>query len=609
MQILALEVEEGFFDGLNLAFSPGLNVVIGPRGSGKTSVIELIRFCFGVEPYTRQAAIDAREHALSVLGTSGRATVIADVDGERLRVSRAADDDEPRIFIQDRPIVLSQREIESVGVDAAGRLKIIDGFRTVEAEPTNVLIAELASLTVRLQDLASELATVRGQAVGLSSVPTELETAETAEQELSQSVAAARKERDRLTKIGDELAALSVRRAVFERAEAAIGKWQGEIESVSRKVPRLEQWPEAAQSVDPLTGVRRRVAEASASLRATLVELTASQDELTHLQEADRQRESDLADEARGLRKQVESVQAGVGDASRRVAQLRERAGQLSALLALEKQRTQEIAELQADRTKILDELDTLNDRRFAERSAIAERLRSELGPRIDIRLTQGAETSEYAAAITSALRGSGLHYKDLASKLAERLSPRELLESIEQADAGLISSIGKISTERATRLVDHIRSAGSGEIVTALIEDTADFLLLDGKEYKPTEILSTGQRCTVVLPLLLAHDDRMLAVDEPEAHLDNAFIVSTVIQALKARSGAQTICATHNANIPVLGEAARVIVLGSDGDRGFVRCADHLDDEPIVEAISSVMEGGRDAFRLRAEFYGANPA
>src|ERR1700688_4899359 len=128
MQILALEVEEGFFDGLNLAFSPGLNVVIGPRGSGKTSVIELIRFCFGVEPYTRQAAIDAREHALSVLGTSGRATVIADVDGERLRVSRAADDDEPRIFIQDRPIVLSQREIESVGVDAAGRLQIIDGF-------------------------------------------------------------------------------------------------------------------------------------------------------------------------------------------------------------------------------------------------------------------------------------------------------------------------------------------------------------------------------------------------------------------------------------------------------------------------------------------------
>ena len=47
MIIERVQVEEGFLDGLDLRFTKGLNVLIGPRGSGKTSVIELIRFCLG----------------------------------------------------------------------------------------------------------------------------------------------------------------------------------------------------------------------------------------------------------------------------------------------------------------------------------------------------------------------------------------------------------------------------------------------------------------------------------------------------------------------------------------------------------------------------------
>ena len=47
-----IQVEEGFLDGLDLTFVSGLNVLIGPRGSGKTSVIELIRFCLDVKGIT-----------------------------------------------------------------------------------------------------------------------------------------------------------------------------------------------------------------------------------------------------------------------------------------------------------------------------------------------------------------------------------------------------------------------------------------------------------------------------------------------------------------------------------------------------------------------------
>ena len=64
MIIRRMQVEGGFLDGLDLRFEPGLNVLIGGRGTGKSSIIELIRYCFdqhgsaAEEDQTR-----SREHA------------------------------------------------------------------------------------------------------------------------------------------------------------------------------------------------------------------------------------------------------------------------------------------------------------------------------------------------------------------------------------------------------------------------------------------------------------------------------------------------------------------------------------------------------------------
>ncbi len=43
MRIERIQIEEGFLNGFDIWPKPGLNVVIGARGTGKTSLIELIR--------------------------------------------------------------------------------------------------------------------------------------------------------------------------------------------------------------------------------------------------------------------------------------------------------------------------------------------------------------------------------------------------------------------------------------------------------------------------------------------------------------------------------------------------------------------------------------
>jgi hypothetical protein len=106
-------------------------------------------------------------------------------------------------------------------------------------------------------------------------------------------------------------------------------------------------------------------------------------------------------------------------------------------------------------------------------------------------------------------------------------------------------------------------------------------------------------------LPLILSHVNKMLIVDQPEDHIDNAFVAKTLIKVILSRNGqGQIIFSTHNPNIPVLGNAEMVLHLGSDGRRGFRLSAGPLTEKNTVTAISTVMEGGAEAFEKRANFY-----
>src|SRR5208337_2518431 len=151
MYIERVQIEEGFLDGLDVTFVPGLDVIIGARGTGKTSLIELIRFCLGVKGYTTESARRSVDHALSVLG-SGQVTVtLADAPGKTV-VTRTASDASPRSAGPfNPPIIFSQTEIENVGLQAVGRLQLLNSFlvgvRRTDAQEAEVS-TEIQSLSV-----------------------------------------------------------------------------------------------------------------------------------------------------------------------------------------------------------------------------------------------------------------------------------------------------------------------------------------------------------------------------------------------------------------------------------------------------------------------------
>src|SRR4051794_27610599 len=85
-----LQVEaEGFLAGLDLRFLPGLNTIIGARGTGKTSIVELIRYALGATAFTEEVSVRGNQQAVAILDGGAVTLTIADGD-ERFTVTRSA---------------------------------------------------------------------------------------------------------------------------------------------------------------------------------------------------------------------------------------------------------------------------------------------------------------------------------------------------------------------------------------------------------------------------------------------------------------------------------------------------------------------------------------
>ena len=129
---------------------------------------------------------------------------------------------------------------------------------------------------------------------------------------------------------------------------------------------------------------------------------------------------------------------------------------------------------------------------------------------------------------------------------------------------------------------------------------------------WQELEDLSTGQKATAVLLLLLLESDAPLIIDQPEDDLDNRFITEGIVPKMREeKQRRQFIFSTHNANIPVLGDAELIIGLRASGEAGQgyaeipVVHMGSIDATPVRELVEEILEGGKTAFEMRRLKYG----
>ncbi|WBF68813.1 AAA family ATPase [Desulfovibrio subterraneus] len=116
---------------------------------------------------------------------------------------------------------------------------------------------------------------------------------------------------------------------------------------------------------------------------------------------------------------------------------------------------------------------------------------------------------------------------------------------------------------------------------------------------------LSDGQMNTAILAILLSYGNWPIIIDQPEDELDSNFIYTELVPILRnASKNRQIILASHNANIPVNGDADLIYALESKDGKGIHLCSGGLDIPEVKEAVLNIMEGSEQAFKRRRERY-----
>jgi len=128
--------------------------------------------------------------------------------------------------------------------------------------------------------------------------------------------------------------------------------------------------------------------------------------------------------------------------------------------------------------------------------------------------------------------------------------------------------------------------------------------------QMKPLHELSLGQQVVAILTFVFRYgnytgDQTPLVIDQPEDNLDNQYVYKNLVQSLREiKNNRQVIVVTHSSTIVTNADAEQVIVMNSDGLKGWIEKTGYPSNKSVINHIINYLEGGQDSFRHKMKTY-----
>ncbi len=143
------------------------------------------------------------------------------------------------------------------------------------------------------------------------------------------------------------------------------------------------------------------------------------------------------------------------------------------------------------------------------------------------------------------------------------------------------------------------------------------DFETLNKRNYKiitsngkKFEDLSAGWRTSVLLDIILGFEGDIapIIIDQPEDNLATNYINDGLVRAIKKiKTKKQIVLVSHNATIPMLGDAQNVVLCINNDQKIEIksnRLEGSLNDRTIVDYIAEITDGGKPSIKKRVKKY-----
>jgi hypothetical protein len=189
---------------------------------------------------------------------------------------------------------------------------------------------------------------------------------------------------------------------------------------------------------------------------------------------------------------------------------------------------------------------------------------------------------------------------------LNQTLRSERQIRSFEAITPAALSSSG--FRKKAPKLTSHadLHRAVLGRF-QAMNDKKYRITTSDGKDF---DLLSAGWKTSVILDLVLgcATDTAPLIIDQPEDNLATTYINTGLLKAIKqCKAARQIILVSHNATIPMLGDAQNVIVCRNEDKFMTIRSSPlegEIGDLDVVDVIATTTDGGKASVKKRVKKY-----
>lgn len=619
-KIIKVVIQGGYLDGAEIFFSDHLNTIIGGRGTGKSTLLECIRYVFEIIPNGKQAkrihTDIIKENLGKSLGKVEVTIISSSQNGKEYTISRRYG--EPSIVrdatgnvstLHPKDLlpnieIFGQNEIYELAQDEDSRVHLIERFipKNNYEEQINLTYKALNDNRLKLSKALIELDELKAYIMQQAKLEEELKSyIELGIKEKLSNVALVAREKE-----------------LVNNLNKILNTFQIKIDELSCKLPdippdiitSISDLPNAS-SIIKLINLIHQITNIFLNYKANLqneYNNIVAQYNVYHddIQKALRIYEDEIEKALRSLPKMAGKNGQEIGVAYQNLLSEIERIKQITPQLKTYETLCQE---LQQERNNLLANLSDLRSDRIQILHKAVKKLNKRLEGKLKINILPEANRTILKNFLLNCnLEGIGEKRLSFIDCI-ESISPLSLAKSISQGATEIINQYG-VTPLIADALIK-LQPSQIMELEALELDHKIEILLnVNSSEdplYRPLDKLSTGQQCTAILHLLLLENMDPLLMDQLEDNLDNAFIADRIVTELRsAKTERQFLFATHNANIPVFGDAEWIGIIYSHDNKGHIPLNNQgsIDVPKIRDNVANILEGGKAAFIQRKEKY-----
>jgi len=620
-RILEMKIEGGFLNGLKVIFHSGMNSIIGGTGTGKSLLIEFLRFAFNKLPH-KDLQKEHQSKLEKQLRDKGVVTVrFVDLSGEEYEISRTYNARKPqdsavvckncttgKKFLGDVnsifPILFySQNEVLEVTRDKKAQLDLLDNFRDFER-----LKQEIDGIVTELHTLDRSFATSFEVSAGLSSLKKQEQTfnekIKKLEKQLKSKAAKEFSDFNNLEERRNSAVESSEILNIFdEKVKGAIDDIKAEGKTLFQNVTNLES-PEKEvvahlqKTHNDLIGVLVKASNViDVGTKAITTEIKSWEKSNKYLS---KKKAYEKSVKTKSKLDQIETErQKLIGERDK-----------IKRGMAAAQRAQSEISEIRKKRSGLLKKLQDFHSESFKEREEQARLITQRSSAKLKINVHRQANNQKYVKNLSDLKVKSYAEEKEIEA-IVNNLPVVDFVEAILDRNYKKIATAANLTEAKAEGIVNVLlQSENLSKTLSLQYASYPDDLIeilyrkQDGS-YHPLSELSMGQKADGLLMIALGDSQLPVIIDQPEDALDLSSIWDDVCQRLRtSKHLRQFVFTTHNSSVAVASDSDQYIVMEADAKKGWVSKTGSIDQFEVKSKVIEHLEGGTRSYNLKRKKY-----